>query len=199
MMIKSKRNQELRELAFSLGMDYREKDDWGIIRLMSEFKLFQRGFDKKIINILSDRDSNDGFVAIVFDYHYKVSTGKTTSVFKQTVFFIESKQLGLPHFWMRPETIFDKVSEWLGFNDIDFDTHPEFSKNYYLKGEDADYIRATMNDDFLHFFSFSKNWYLEGIGYYMILYNKHKLQKPQHIKYLYITGRKLFEFFKIKD
>ena len=198
-MSRNHRRNELADLALSLGMNFEPKDDWGIINLMGEFKLFKEGFNKKIYDIISIKDNIIGFDAKIFDYNYSVSSGKSMITYRQTVFFIESRHLGLPHFWMRPEKTFDKVANWFGFNDIDFDTHPQFSENYYLKGEDADYIKAVMNDDFLHYFSFSKNWYLEGIGFYMILYNKHHLMPINDIRSFYVKGRKLFDMLKIKD
>jgi len=41
----------------------------------------------------------------------------------------------LPDFYLRPENISDKIAAKFGFNDIDIEQYPEFSKKYYLLGK----------------------------------------------------------------
>ena len=83
----------------------------------------------------------------VFDYRFTISTGKTSVTKEQTVFFMNSKELGLPDFYMKPEHFLHKIAAFLGFEDIDFEEFPGFSDQYHLKGEDEHYIRAVMGED----------------------------------------------------
>lgn len=41
---------------------------------------------------------------------------------------------------MKFENFFYKVGVFLGFDDIDFEEYFKFFENYYLKGEDEEYI-----------------------------------------------------------
>lgn len=196
--IMSKRSTALRSLAYKMGMEYYAEDDWRMISLMRDFRLFKRGGRKRITNILRKTDEMMEDKINIFDYQYTVSTGKSARTFKQTVFFIQSKQLGLPEFWMKPENFLHTIGAWLGFEDIDFEDYPEFSKQYLLKGTDEDYIRYTLNDSFLKFFTVEKDWSVEGINYFLILYKRRKLLSPREVKSLYRKGMKVFDMIKDK-
>lgn len=190
------RQQQLERLAYQLDMEYSPKDEWGLKTLLKDFKLFRRGGRKRIKNLLHQQSGLHQLDTRIFDYQFTISTGNSSRTFKQTVFFVESKELGLPQFWMKPESFFHRVGAYLGFEDIDFEEYPKFSENYYLKGEDEEYIRSSLNDEFLKFFSVEKKWYLEGLNYYMIFYRFNKVLPPQEVKNLHTKGLKLVEMLK---
>ncbi|NRB49560.1 MAG: hypothetical protein HRU41_17910 [Saprospiraceae bacterium] len=190
------RQQQFERLAYQLDMEYSPKDEWGLKTLLKDFKLFRRGGRKRIKNLLHQQSDLHQLDTRIFDYQFTISTGNSSRTFKQTVFFVESKSLGLPQFWMKPESFFHKVGAFLGFEDIDFEEYPKFSENYYLKGEDEEYIRSTLNDEFLKFFSVEKKWYLEGLNYYMIFYRFNDLLPPHEVKNLHEKGLQLAEMLK---
>ena len=158
-----RRTQALEQVAFDLGMQFTPKDEWGSYELLRDFKLFQVGSRKGITNVMQYQDELLETEVSIFDFQYTVSTGKTSVTFQQTVFFMQSKKLGLPHFWMKPEKFSHRLGEWLNLSkDIDFEEFPKFSEQYWLKSKDEDYMRATMNDKVLKFFTVEKEWSLEG-------------------------------------
>lgn len=188
----SHRAEQLDRVAFDLGMNFSPEDEWGLINYLEDFKLFRRGMRRRISNILHRQDNMLKLDLYVFDYRFTVSTGKSARVIRQTVFFVQSKELALPIFRMRPENLFHRVGEYLGLQDIDFEEHPAFSRNYRLHGPDEDYIRASVNEPFFAFFSVEKKWFLEGINYYMVFYRKGKLLEPKQIKEFYRKGMKVY-------
>ena len=189
----AKRRKELEKEAHKLGMSFSEKDDWGLIGFLKDFKLFRKGFGKRVTNVMHAQDDWLKMEARVFDYRYTIHSGKSSRVFRQTVFFMQSKQLGLPEFLLKPENIFHKIGQLLGMQDIDFEEYPAFSNQYLLKGDDEDYIRATMNDQVLKFFTVEKNWTLEGVNYYLLFYRNNKLLHPSQIRRFYQKGLKICE------
>ncbi len=191
-----KRTEEMSQVAFNLKFSFKEKDNWNLHTLLEDFKLFRHGGRREITNLMHQSDPLMNSDIYIFDYSYIISTGKSSKRFQQTVFFVHSKSLGLPFFRMRPENFFHKIGSWLGIEDIDFESHPKFSNQYYLKGEDEDYIRHVMNDDILKFFSVEKKWFLEGINYYMIFYRLDKLLSPSQIRKFYKKGIFLYEIFQ---
>jgi hypothetical protein len=194
------RTEQLRAVAFELEMDFEEKDEFGMIALLRDFKLFKIGGSKKITNILSKTSGLMEEKINVFDYRYTVSTGKSSHTFHQSVFFIQSKQLAMPQMLLKPENFFHKIGAWLGMQDIDFEEHPEFSDRYLLQGEDEERIRRTMsNETVMRFFTVEKNWSLESIGFYLVLYQERKLIDPGHFKTLYGKGMKLYEQLKTEE
>lgn len=190
------RKQHFERLAYQLEMKYSPTDEWGLTTLLKDFKLFRRGGRRRIKNLLEQRSGLHQIDTRIFDYHFTVSTGNSSQTFKQTVFFVESKELGLPQFLMKPENFFHRVAAFLGFDDIDFEEFPKFSENYYLKGEDEEYIRSSLNEEFLKFFSVEKKWYLEGLNYYMIFYQFNKLLTPSRVQDLHQKGLRLVEMLK---
>ena len=189
----SHRAEQLDNIAFQLGMEFSARDEWGLINYLEDFKLFRRGFSKRISNILHRQDEMLNLGAYIFDYRFTISTGNSARVIRQTVFFIESRKLELPIFYMRPEHIFHRIGEFLGMQDIDFEEYPVFSGNYVLRGEDEDFIRDSMDDPFLRFFSVENKWYLEGINYYLLFYRRGKLLKPEQIREFYSKGLEIFK------
>ncbi|PHN02947.1 hypothetical protein [Flavilitoribacter nigricans] len=193
------RSDQLAEIAYRIKVDFSPEDDWGLINLLEDFKLFRRGFRKTISNVFRSRDDFLETDLRVFDYQYTISTGKTSKRFRQTVFFADSRKLGLPEFRMKPELFIHKIGALLGFEDINFEEFPEFSRQYYLKSSDEQYLRASMHDGILRFFSVEKGWRVEGVNYYLIFYKKDVLFPPQEIKAFYEKGTQVFELFRDKD
>ena len=189
----SHRAEQLSRIAFELDMKFSPRDNWGLINFLEDFKLFRRGFGKRISNILHRQDAMLNLDLYIFDYRFTISTGNSARVIKQTVFFVQSHKLGLPVFYMRPETVFHRIGAYLGMQDIDFEEYPRFSNNYTLRGDDEDFIRSTANPSFLHFFSIEKNWFLEGVNYYLIFYRKGKRLKPKEIKEFYTKGLEIYK------
>ncbi len=189
----SHRAEQLDQIAFDLDMKFSPRDDWGLINYLEDFKLFRRGFSKRISNIIHGQEEMLNLDIYIFDYRYTISTGNSARVVRQTVFFVQSRKLGLPSFFMRPEHIFHRLGEYLGMQDIDFVEHPSFSRNYLLQGDDEDYIRASVNEPFLRFFSIEKNWYLEGVNYYLIFYRRGKRLKPDQIKSFFNKGLEIYK------
>ncbi len=195
-----KRREDLKNVAYKLEMDYHPTDEWGLYNLLRDFRLFRRGHHRRITNLLSKKNAMLDLSLNVFDYRFVISAGNSHRRVNQTVFFVESKQLGLPDFLMRPETFFHRIGEYLGMQDIDFEAYPDFSRRYLLKGDNEEHIRASLgNEDFLRFFSIEKNWSLEGCNYFMVFYRRNKILAPAEIEKFVNKGMNIFEMLKLDD
>jgi len=189
----------MKKLSRELGMSFTAKDEFGMLRLLLDFRLFKKGRSKKISGILKEKSPMMEEDLRIFDYAYTIRTGKSSRTFRQTVFFIQSKELGLPHLYLRPENFFHKIGNFLGVQDINFKAFPEFSQQYWLVGEEEDRIRQSMQPEILHFFSIEKDWCLEGLNYYLILYKKNQLIQPGRIGQFFETGKELVYLLKEKN
>ena len=177
-------------------MEYSPSDDWGTLSLLKDFKLFKIGGRKKIRHLMISGIDYNNTRTSIFDYHFTISTGKSSHTYKQTVFFVQSKDLGLPQFYMRPEVFLDKAARLLGKEDIDFVSHEIFSDKYHLTGSDESLIRSTFTPDVLHHFTFNHGWSLEGLNYFLIIYRKKHLMPPDEIKSFYQMCQKVLEMLK---
>lgn len=193
---KKSRAEILSSLAFHWKMEFQEKDEIRLLPMLKHFKLFRQGTAKKIDNIFHQMDEWMEEKIYLFDYKYTISTGKSSQTFRQNVFFVSSKHLGIPAFRLKPENILHKIGTLLGMQDIDFETFPQFSKKYLLQGEDEDIIRSFFGENLLHFFSEKSNLHVEAVGYYFIVYYYNKLLSPPEIANLKQTGMSLLQMFK---
>ena len=192
----AKRAEQLSKLASKLEMKFYDKDEFGLRKRLGQFHLFRSNGTKKITNFFLKEDVWKSSKVAVFDLEI-MADDETMTEFNQTVFFVESKELSLPEFFIRPEEFFDKVGKFLRLtSEIEFEEHPEFCKNYWVEGEEESLVKKMVTDDFARFFSIEKNWQLEGMNYFMIFYQKGKLLKPEAIEDFYQKGIQLFEELK---
>jgi hypothetical protein len=193
-MVHPYRQRNLAALARKLEFTFHEEDDYGLVSQLQDFRLFQEGRDKKVERILRRQDGLMEFDISIFDYSYQRWGGGTGSENRtyQTVFFLQSGQLGLPEMWMKPETITHKLGELLGFTDIDFVRFPKFSGQYRLTGGDEEYIRHHFNDEVLNYFTLNKGWSMEGLGFYLLFYRKGMLIPSAQIEDFYKRGQEVY-------
>ena len=169
----------------------REKDEYGLLSLLKEFKIFRRGHksSKRITNILRKVDVERDSKVCIFDYTFVTGGGNSTQRHRQTVFFVNAKDLNLPTFLMKPENFFHRIGQYLGMvDDIDFETHPDFSDQYLLQGQVESFVRDTFHEELLHFFTIEKDWCLEGMNYYLIFYKTGHRIPAEQIRNFYEKG-----------
>lgn len=189
------RSESLKGQARKLGMEYFEEDEFGLRKLLSDFSLFNRGRRRRIHHIMFREEVMRK--TYLFDYTYVIGKNNSRKYKRQTVMFINARELGLPEFSMKPENLWDRLTEWLKINkDIDFESHPEFSEKYFLQAEDEDLMRYLFNQEVLDFFTVQKNWYLEGLNYYLIIYSLNERFHPKILPSFLEMGDHLFELLK---
>jgi len=131
--------------------------------------LFDNGHSKKTKNIISFPFKNSKI--FLFDYYYTVGSGKNSTTYSQTVAFYKSDKK-FPSFSMRPENFFDTITSLVGYNDIDFNEFPSFSKLYYLKSKDEATVKEFFSEHRIRFFEQTPGWYLEANENFIVLYKK---------------------------
>jgi hypothetical protein len=189
----AQRTEQLQQVAAKLAMTYKPTDEWGVQQQLQDFRLFQRGFSGRLRHVLTKQDGLLESKVYIFDYRYLLWAGKSTRRVEQTVFFLESRKLGLPEFYLRPENFFHRIAETLGLvEDIDFEEYLDFSNNYRLTGSDEEYIRHNFQDEILRFFAIEKGWSMEGLGFYLVLYKKGKVLAPNVIADFYRKGMRVY-------
>lgn len=192
------RTEAMRYTASRIGMEFSESDEWGFKALLRDFELFNKGRRRRFTNVMSKSIGLLGDKINIFDYQYTRSTGKSATTHRQTVFFVQSKELGLPEMLVYPEHIFHKVGEMFGMQDIDFEEWPEFSRKFLVQGDEWR-IRRLMDENIAKFFLIEKHWCVESIGFYLIFYRKKRLVKPKSIQTLFSKGMNLYEYLKEKQ
>ncbi len=122
---------EARQFQFSPDHD-RTFDD-----RFAEFSSLRQGRNRYAYNI-SDGEYRGRFLT-AFDYHYETestdSKGNTETTHHHFSAVVIEAGVPLKPLSIRPEGFFDKIGEFLGFDDIDFES-AEFSRTFYVKSPD---------------------------------------------------------------
>ncbi len=163
----AKRKLALDDVAESLGLVYSEVAD-GVLDGVPELPLFIIRSRRGVANLLEGE--YEGLSVHIFDFTYFSSIGTNPAPTSQTVVMMRSPQLRLPDFALQPEGVFDKIEAAVGFQDVDFDSHPEFSKRYRLCGHDEEAIRAAFGPGILSGLESTWGLHVEGSGDTMIVY-----------------------------
>ncbi len=135
------RKRELAALSASWGFSWNDYDPLGIDTAYQGFAAVNRGHDRYAYNVFyGDRSGRN---TICFDYHYRTGSGKSES----THYFsgaLVCHGYPFPYLLVRPEGIFDKLAEFVGLDDIDFES-AEFSRTFYVKSNNKKFAY-----DFFH-------------------------------------------------
>ena len=119
-----------------------------------------------------------GINLMIFDYEYIVGSGKSSSVFKQTVASFQSDKLHTPVFQLYPEGFMARIGHALGSQDIDFDEYPIFSKQYQLKGKEEP-IRQFFSKPILDYFTAMEGWHIEAREGHVLVMRYNKRSEPE--------------------
>ena len=195
-------SKKLEDFAEQMGMKFSEKGDSALRESLSLFDLFSRS-GVKITNVLYGDSEQLGygeeFKVRILECSYVVASGEhSTKTIVQTVIYFRSPQLSLPRFGVRPEEWHHKLRSKLGYQDIDFESHPtavEFSKKYLLRGKDEQKIRALFTDEVLAFFAGQDKICVEGFSSHLCFYRARKLIEPEDIPAFMKEGFEVFRLF----
>ena len=173
-----KRTADLAEQAEEMGLVF--VPDGDVTHRFSGFNLFNAGRARRSRNLITG-DAGDIALAI-FDYQYTTGSGKHKQTHNQTVIAMTSPNLNVPDLSMRPEGFFDKIGGMLGFQDIDFESHPQFSSMFVLKGSNESAVREFMQPKLLELLEGKKGICLEAHGDTLFFYKARTVAKPNQIK-----------------
>jgi hypothetical protein len=185
--MEKKRTEAVRQAAQRLGFNFFPKGDPAFFNEMAVFQLFQQGHTRILKNLLRNEGS-DADIAI-FDYRYTTGYGKNQRTKNQTVVWFRSAGLDLPDFTLGPENLLHKVGALFGYQDIDFEHNPGFSKHYVLRGQDETRIRMLFNDRVLRFYEQKHPVCTEGKGNHFIFYRSKKPVKTEGLNSFLEEGK----------
>ena len=150
-----KRRQELSRWARAKGLTFRPGKDRRIAYRFEEFKCLRQGHSRYAYNVMAGKWADRS--AIAFDYHYATGSGKNRHDHHFSVAILQSP-IPLKPLHIRREEFFDKVTEFFGFDDIDFES-AEFSRKFHVSSPDKrwayDVISQPMMDYLLRAPEFS--------------------------------------------
>jgi hypothetical protein len=188
-----KRTKQLSEISSDLKLSFYPDGKDSIFESIS-FGIFDYG---NVSNMMHGEVSNAEFA--IFDHRYTSGSGENSSTYKQTAIYFNPTNLNLPRFTLSPENLLHKIGSAFGYQDIDFPTHPDFSKRFLLRGEDETKIRALFTNKLLNFLESQQKITIEGGGNQLILYRDNKRIRPEEWQNFIDQGFQFFDEFVGSD
>ncbi len=174
------RTEQLAALAQTLGFTFEPTADLEVMKGFGDLPLYRNGHSKRLTNVLTGQAGERDLK--LFDYRYTTGSGKNSHTWNQTVALFPRAGEGLPDLVLAPENIFHKIGSAFGYQDIDFDTSPEFSAHYLLRGPDEMAIRSVFSADALNFFAQQRGWHVEIAGGSVAVYRSDRRCKPEDVR-----------------
>jgi hypothetical protein len=188
------RTEALQGVADELGLQFYPEGEGTVENEIGHLRLFNQGHSRKMKNMISGQ-TEDIDVAI-FGYRYTTGGGKNQQTHQQTVISFHSPHLSLPEFEIRPENFLHKIGKALGYQDINFDSHPVFSKKYLLRGPDEAAVREFLTPKLLQFFESQQGISVEASRDRLIYYRASKRIKPEQVRSFMAEGFHVYELMK---
>ena len=173
------RTEALMMAATGIGLSLSPVDEEQRCVALHQFRAGSVGTGRKVRNVISGTWS--GREVLFFDYRYVVGHGKNRRAYSQSLMLMTLER-AFPDFIMCPEGSFSRVGQMFGAADIDFLTHPEFSKSYTLMGKDEDAIREGFSIDLLEYFEGKSGFSLESCCGQLLFYCNNKRCRPDALE-----------------
>ena len=149
-------------------------------------------FRTKQIQQVYNQLFNDMTSFRIFDLVFSEGAFIAREVVRTTMLHIELEK-ELPIFTLDREGFLEKVYAFAGFEDIPIENHSDFSKRFYLLGEDENAIKEFFDDDLVHFFESNPYYHIESNGHSLLLFGKERLAGIKEIKAMLDFGKRLKE------
>ncbi len=144
-----------RRVAVDLGLSFPGKQN-DLLDRFGHLRMLSRGHSRRMTNVLAG-DSGEMEIH-VGDYTYSTGRGRTTRAYRQTVCVLQSRELNMPHCFLRPDARqSDALRDLFGGPDIRFDDDRQFAAVYVLKGESEAAIREIFDPAV-------REWFLQRRG-----------------------------------
>ena len=125
-----------------------------------------------------------------FDITFSEGEFIAKEVVRTTMLYIKvSKKI--PAFTLDKEGLMERLYALAGYEDIDFDSHIDFSNRFYLRGENPEEIRAFFTNELIRFFESNPYYHVESNKEGVLICNKERIASIKEIKGLLDFGIRL--------
>lgn len=177
----SRRQKGLRLFCRKLGWNFFPEEFSAETELFSHFQFFETKLIDKGRNRAHGKVGRINVHMADLDYHEGELIARES---KHSTMVTLHCPVPLPHFVMDKEKLLDRVAYLAGFKDIYFAKHPDFSKNFKLKGHRTHDLFVFFDDELIDFFQSNKAFHVESDGRDLLIFEKERLSTLSEIKQL---------------
>lgn len=181
----TRRQITIEDLAKDYQYHYDSEKDKDVV-FIENFLFFNTKHIDHIYNKISKHD--DSFAS--FDITFSEGEFIAKEVVRTTMLYISLKRT-VPVFTLDREGFLERVYAFAGFKDIPFKDHHDFSKRFYLRGEDEAAIKQLFDTELIHFFESNPYYHIESNGEALLVFSKERLASIKEIKALIDFGKRL--------
>ena len=173
--MKDKRRQEMAGWAQANGLEFLPEKDHSVWLRYQLFKCLQRGEDYYAYNIAQGTSGQRATCG--FDYHYEThssdSKGNRQTHHHYFSALVVDAGFLLKPLYIRPESFFDKVAEFVGFEDINFES-TEFSQKFFVKSPDRRWAYDVINQKTMEMMLVYCRFHIEFQGTQVMVYHDNR-------------------------
>ncbi len=181
----TKRQRTLEELAEDYDLIYNAGKTRNFRELMNFHYFRTKQIDYKYNKLQDETDMIN-----IFDIIYSEGEFIAKEIVRSTMITIDLP-LDIPSFTLDKEGFLEKFYALAGVGDIDIDGHDDFSRRFYLLGEDEVGIRSFFDNDLIHFLESNPYYHIESKGNQLLIFNKERLATVKEIKILLDYAKRL--------
>ena len=181
----TKRQTTLEEIAKDYQIQYDSKISQDT-HFLDSFHFFRTKQIESVYNRLFD--AGDAFN--LFDINYSEGEFIAKEKVRTTMMHIKLEK-AICEFTLDREGFLERIYAFAGFKDIPIDNHIDFSKRFYLLGENTAAVKSFFNDDLVHFFESNPYYHVESNGNSLLVFSKERLAGVKEIKALFDFGKRL--------
>ena len=181
----TKRQSTLQEIAKDYNIHYEAKKQ-SDNHFLDSFYFFKT----KKVETIYNRLFNTKNTFKLFDINFSEGEFIAKENVRTTMLHIKLDHK-IPNFTLDREGFLERVYAFAGFKDIPIDNHADFSKRFYLLGDNPAEIKSFFTDDIVHFFESNPYYHVESNGHSLLIFGKERLAGIKEIKALYDFGKRL--------
>ena len=161
-----KRREGLEQFGMERGLLFTEKPDDTLAEKLAPIQMGKLEQRPRYRNIL--QGSGGGGEVIIADR--TVGSGKSQSTSTVVAFKFAAP---FPSFMLCPENLLWRLADKVGYSDIDFEGAPDFSRRFFLHGQDPEAVRALFKPEVTQAFEqldSKSNCHVSGSGLWLVVY-----------------------------
>jgi len=182
---KTKRQNNLEQVANDFGLRF-DPLKHRTSTFLENFIYFKTKKIEHVFNQLSAKESP----CHLFDVTFSEGEFIAKEVIRSTMLHIKTSS-NVPVFTLDREGLLERLYALTGYKDIDIKNHADFSKRFYLRGENENAIRSLFNDELVLFFESNAYYHIESSKDGVLIFGKERIASIKEIKALLDFGFRL--------
>jgi hypothetical protein len=188
----AKRRQAWQALAQRYGCSFSAAAPFAIDECYPQ-SLFDKGDRRKAYNVLSGKIENQDVMAFDYQYTERRGSGKNrhSTIYHFTCLLL-TPPIPFQRLWIRPESFLDRVGEFFGLDDIDFESD-EFSRRFFVKCPDKKFAYDILHARAMELLLECGKIFIEAQDDSILFYYSGSLRVPEDVGLLIQRGLRFLE------